>query len=181
MSAAIRMDALIRDVLEYGRVVNADLVLKPLNVEALVNDIIRSYPQFQPYASQMEIVPPLLPVLGNQAAMTQIVSNLLSNALKFVAPGKTPHVRIRTEARGDHVRLWFEDDGVGIPENLRGRIFQLFQRGHGAEYEGTGLGLAIVRKAAERMHGTTGVESIPGEGSRFWVELQSSAIGTKKP
>jgi PAS domain S-box-containing protein len=174
ITAALRMDALIRDVLEYGRIMKAELALRPVNVEALINDIVRSYPQFQPPGGDIEIAQPLLPVLGNEAAMTQIISNLLSNAVKFVAPGVSPKVRIRTESRGDRVRLSFEDNGVGIPENLQTRIFELFQRAHGAEYEGTGLGLAIVRKAAERMHGTVAVESEPGKGSRFWVELQAA-------
>jgi len=173
ISAAHRMDTLIRDVLEYGRMVKTDLVLKPVNLDMLITDIVRSYPQFDSPGAHIEIVHPLLPVLGNEAATTQIVSNLLSNALKFVAPGKRPNLRIRTEPRGDRVRLWFEDEGVGIPETLRGRIFELFQRGHGVEYEGTGLGLAIVRKAAERMQGTVGLESEPGYGSRFWVDLKT--------
>jgi PAS domain S-box-containing protein len=172
-SAAQRMDTLIRDVLEYGRIVKADLVLKPINLDAQINDIVRSHPPFDSPGAHIEIVHPLLPVLGDEAAITQIVSNLLGNALKFVAPGKRPEVRIRTEPRGDRVRLWFEDNGVGIPEPSRGRIFELFQRGHGVEYEGTGLGLAIVRKAAQRIQGTVGLESELGHGSRFWVELQA--------
>jgi PAS domain S-box-containing protein len=173
ISSARRMDTLIRDVLEYGRMVKIDLVLKPVNLDAQLSDIVRSYPPFESPDAHIEIVHPLLPVMGDEAAITQIVSNLLGNALKFVAPGKRPEVRIHTEARGDRVRLWFEDNGVGIPEKWRGRIFELFQRGHGAEYEGTGLGLAIVRKAAERIQGTVGLESEPGQGSRFWVELKA--------
>jgi PAS domain S-box-containing protein len=173
ISSALRMDTLIRDVLEYGRTVKTDLVLKPVNLDVQINDIVGSYPPFDSQVARIEIVHPLLPVLGNEAAVTQIVSNLLGNAVKFVAPGKRPEVLIRTENRGDHVRIWFEDNGVGIPQASRGRIFELFQRGHGAEYEGTGLGLAIVRKAAERIQGTVGLESEPGHGSRFWVELKA--------
>jgi signal transduction histidine kinase len=173
ISSALRMDTLIRDVLEYGRIVKTDLVLKPVNLDVQINDIVGSYPPFDSQVARIKIVHPLLPVLGNEAAVTQIVSNLLGNAVKFVAPGKRPEVLIRTENRGDHVRIWFEDNGVGIPEASRGRIFELFQRGHGAEYEGTGLGLAIVRKAAERIQGTVGLESEPGHGSRFWVELKA--------
>ena len=171
ITAALRMDALIRDVLEYGRMIKTELVLQSLDVEMLIKEIVQSYPQFQSPDADIEIGSPLPPVLGNAAALTQIISNLISNAVKFVAPGRKPRLRIRAERRGEHVRLWFEDNGVGIPENLRGRIFELFQRGHGSEYEGTGLGLAIVRKAAERMHGKVGVDSSPGQGSRFWVEL----------
>jgi PAS domain S-box-containing protein len=174
ITAALRMDALIRDVLEYGRILKTELVLQPVDVEMLIKEIIQSYPQFQSPEANIEIASPLPPVLGNAAALTQIISNLLSNAVKFVAPGTKPRLRVRAETRGDRVRLWFEDNGVGIPENLRGRIFELFQRGHGSEYEGTGFGLAIVRKAAERMQGKVGVDSSPGQGSRFWVELKAA-------
>jgi signal transduction histidine kinase len=71
------------------------------------------------------------------------------------------------------VRLWVEDNGIGIaPENLE-RIFGAFARLHGKQdYPGTGLGLTIVRKGAERMGGRAGVESELGKGSRFWVELR---------
>jgi len=173
ISSAVRMDTLIRDVLEYGRIVNTDLELTAMNLDVQIGDIVRSYPRFDSPGAHIEIVHPLLPVMGNEAAIAQIVSNLLGNALKFVAPGKKPELRIGTEPRGDRVRLWFEDNGVGIPKTSHGRIFDLFQRGHGAEYEGTGLGLAIVRKAAERIQGTVGLESELGQGSRFWVELKA--------
>jgi signal transduction histidine kinase len=69
------------------------------------------------------------------------------------------------------VRVWFEDNGIGIDAPGQRRLFQMFQRIHGEEYEGMGIGLAIVRKAVERMHGSAGVESQPGVGSRFWLQL----------
>jgi signal transduction histidine kinase len=68
------------------------------------------------------------------------------------------------------VRIWVEDDGIGIPEHSLQRIFDMFQRAT-TDQEGTGIGLAIVRKVVERMGGAAGVESQPGQGSRFWVEL----------
>jgi len=70
----------------------------------------------------------------------------------------------------DHVRIWVEDQGIGIPKIAQERIFGLFQRAT-TKHEGTGIGLAIVRKVVERIGGKVGVESQPGQGSRFWVEL----------
>jgi signal transduction histidine kinase len=70
------------------------------------------------------------------------------------------------------VRLWIEDNGIGIAPEHQQRIFRVFERLHGIEsYPGTGIGLAIVRKGLERMGGHAGVESQAGEGSRFWIDL----------
>jgi signal transduction histidine kinase len=114
-----------------------------------------------------------LPVLkAHRVTLVQILSNLLSNAIKFVAPGVDPTVEVRTEERDGVVRVWVEDNGIGIDGTHAERIFRMFERLHGAEaYPGTGVGLAIVRKAVERMGGRVGVESETGSGSKFWFEL----------
>lgn len=98
-------------------------------------------------------------------------------------PGTEPAPRrAQEEAQGSKiqlqqppmVRLWFEDNGTGIPRDGQHQIFDMFQRMHGSEYEGTGIGLALVRKVTERMGGRVGVESELGKGSRFWVELRAA-------
>jgi signal transduction histidine kinase len=73
----------------------------------------------------------------------------------------------------DHVRLWFEDNGIGIEKEFHDKIWQMFQQ-LDKSYEGTGIGLALVRKVVGRMNGTAGVESDPGHGSRFWIELDQA-------
>jgi signal transduction histidine kinase len=86
-------------------------------------------------------------------------------------------VNIHDEKRGDHVRIWVEDNGIGIAPEHQQRIFRIFERLHGREsYSGTGIGLAIVEKAISRMKGQVGVESDLGKGSRFWVELPYHAV-----
>jgi signal transduction histidine kinase len=103
------------------------------------------------------------------------VTNLLANAVKFVTPGVVPEIRIRSERFDGKVRLWFEDNGVGIDPSHHERIFQIFGQVHPeGRYAGTGIGLAIVRKAVQRMNGELGVESELGTGSRFWFILDAA-------
>jgi signal transduction histidine kinase len=191
-SAAARMDRLIQDVLQYSRLARSELRLSPVNVQELLRGIIESYPAFQPPQVEIQINGPLPRMLGNEAALTQCFSNLLGNALKFVAPGTRPQVRVWAERVGDPkaetrdpqpatlsiVRLSFADNGIGIPKDAHERIFKMFQR-LDKSYDGTGVGLTVVRKAVEKMGGTVGLESEPGRGSRFWIELK--AAGDSKP
>jgi PAS domain S-box-containing protein len=172
MAAAARMDLLIQDALSYSKVVREELVLHPVDTLGLLRELIHSYPGFQPPKAQVHLDSSLPPVLGNEAGLTQCFSNLLSNAVKFVQQGQLPRVVISWEARGEHVRLWFEDNGIGIPLEYQERIFGMFQR-LSKDFEGTGIGLALVRKVVDRMLGRVGVESAPGQGSRFWVELKN--------
>lgn len=172
--SAERLDALIQDVLNYSRVVHMELRLERVDVETLIGDIVRSYPNLQPFQNHIVMQKPLPAVHANLAALTQVISNLLGNGVKFVARGAQPRIVVRADnAREGNVRLWFEDNGIGISPEATKRIFQMFQRAHRADvYEGTGMGLAIVRKAVERMGGAVGVESELNSGSRFWVELK---------
>jgi signal transduction histidine kinase len=109
-------------------------------------------------------------------ALGQAVENLITNGLKFVPDGMAPKVRVEAQTIGKLVRLWVIDNGIGIPEEHHSRIFRVFERLHTAEtFPGTGIGLAIVRKGVERMNGRVGLESSPGQGSRFWIELPAAA------
>ena len=178
-SAAARMDKLIQDVLQYSRLARPQLELTPQDVQGLLRSIIETYPTFQPPAVEVQIQDPLPTVLANEAALTQCFSNLLGNAIKFVAPGTRPCVRIwaeKAQAAPGAVRLWVADNGIGIPKEAQDKIFKMFQR-LDKSYEGTGAGLALVRKSVEKMGGRVGVESEPGQGSRFWVELKAAEAG----
>ena len=176
IAAARRMEALIQDLLDYGRLARAELPLKDLPLamaiaaaqERVAQDIQRRH-------AVIELQEPLPPVHAHPAMLVQVLTNLLGNAVKFVAPGTTPHVRLRAEPRGDCVRVWVEDNGIGIKPEHQERIFGVFERLHGQEtYPGTGVGLAIVKKGCERMEGSCGVQSQPGAGSRFWFQLPAA-------
>jgi PAS domain S-box-containing protein len=172
VNASERMDRLIRDVLTFTRVSREEVRFERVDVDRLIRDIIKERQDWQPPAAVIQIESPLLPMCGHQTFLTQCIMNLLDNAIKFVSPETSPHVQIYSETLGDKVRLWFQDHGIGIEKSAQEKVFKVFQRAHiGGRYEGTGIGLAVVRRAVERMDGTVGVESEPGRGSRFWIEL----------
>ncbi len=187
MKSAERLDLLVRDVLNYSRVANAPVDLKPVPLDGLVDNIVNEYPVLASTRAQVEIQQPLPAVYGHEGFVGQALSNLLTNAVKFVPPDRTPHVRLWAEETHPSdtdvrrkgfgparwVRIWVEDNGVGIAPQDQQRIFRIFERIYpSTKFEGTGIGLAIVQKAVERMGGRVGVQSAPGEGSKFWIELR---------
>ena len=184
------MDLLVKDALDYSRVALENLPLHVVDLEGLVRSLVVTYPNLDPARSDISIEGKLPLVIGNEVMLTQCMSNLLGNAVKFVKPGTRPRVRVWSgagldgkgppgaggEAAGDFVRVYVEDNGIGIPEEAQSRLFGLFQR-IASDYEGTGLGLAIVRRVVVKMGGSVGVKSRPGEGSCFWVQLRSAPLG----
>jgi signal transduction histidine kinase len=175
--AAKRMDALTRDLLAYGRVARESVTLEPVHLQLLLETVIALDGAGHKNPAKIIIEPDLLDVMGHCFLLEQCLSNLINNATKFVSPGVTPKVRIRTEPRGDQVRLWIEDNGIGIDPTYHYKIFSMFERvGDLHRYEGTGIGLAIVHRAVQRMGGACGVESAPGQGSRFWIDLLAASL-----
>jgi signal transduction histidine kinase len=116
---------------------------------------------------------PATTVVCTPGALTSVLSNVLSNAVKYVREGtKLPHqVNVSVEQRADVVRIEIEDNGPGLPAGADQRIFEPFTRLE-THQTGTGLGLATVKRIVEAYNGHVGVNSELGKGSRFWVELQ---------
>lgn len=180
ISSAERMDLLITDALAYSQTVRQHLVLGQVDLHRLIRGMLDSYPEFRSEAENIVLEGSIPLVLGNQAGLTQVFSNLIGNALKFHEPGQPPKIRIWAEAvadpdcSGPHssgwIRIWVEDNGIGISATLLPRIFNMFARGRSGQ-AGTGIGLALVRKIVDQMGGRVGVESQEGKGSRFWIEL----------
>ncbi|HXA14837.1 MAG TPA: ATP-binding protein [Opitutaceae bacterium] len=171
-AAAQTMDHLLADLLAFSHISQQKIELMPVALEDVIQDALSAC-QLDIKKSQARIknIPPWPTVMAHATTLRQVLVNLLSNALKFVAT-EAPLIRLWSEDRpGGIVRIWVEDNGIGIPTEFQEKIFQVFQRLHTTSYAGTGIGLAIVQKGMERMSGQVGVLSAPGEGSKFWIEL----------
>jgi PAS domain S-box-containing protein len=171
-ASAQHMEKLILDLLTYSRLSRTEIQLQVVSLERIVSQAIEQINlKLDQVQAEITIEEPLQTMFANKTILLQIVTNLLSNALKFVAVGVKPQIRIWTEMKGDRVRLCLADNGIGIAPQHQERIFGVFERLHGNEtYPGTGIGLAIVKKGMERLAGSFGVESELGKGSCFWVE-----------
>jgi signal transduction histidine kinase len=169
------MDAMLMDLLAFSAVSQKRVELTSISLESVVQSVLsRLGKDIQDKGARVETIGSWPSVLAHESTLAQALFNLISNALKFVAPDVLPVVRLRTEDRGEFIRIWVEDNGLGIAPDHQNQIFQLFTRLDGAKYGGTGIGLAIVEKGVKRMGGRVGVEASLGQGSRFWFELPKS-------
>jgi PAS domain S-box-containing protein len=173
VNSAKYMDALLNDLLDYSRLSRADLEREPVDLKKEVAELLVQLDgEVQRKDAEVKVDLAVTSVTAHAGTLRQIFSNLLCNALKFVHPERKPVIRVSSEQGERVVRIWVEDNGIGIAPEHRERIFRLFERLHTPQaYPGTGIGLALVRKGAERMGGCAGVESEPDRGSRFWIEL----------
>ena len=172
-AAADRLQVLIADLLTFSRLQRADIKLRRADPNRIVHrqaEQVRMLPGGDD--AIIDITEPLPLVCAESAVLEQAFANLLSNAVKFRRHGERAHVRVWGEIHHDRVRLWVEDQGIGIAPEHHDRIFGAFERLHGQEtYPGSGMGLAIVKTGIERMSGAAGVVSEAGHGAKFWIEL----------
>jgi len=172
-----RLARLVDDLLDLQKIEAGEMHFdfKKLNVNQLVKEAVESTTG---YAETLGIhVTTILPaqellVRGDHSRLIQVMNNLLSNAIKFSKEGGS--VQGRVEEIGDRVRISVHDEGVGIPENARDRIFVKFSQVDSSDIRkvgGTGLGLNISKQIVERHDGTIDFTSEPGVGSIFFFEL----------
>ena len=146
-NAAERLDRLIQDLLSYTRVARYAVAPYVVDLDKFVRELIQGYPDLHPPAAEVVIEGTLPRVLGHEPALTQIFANLLGNATKFIKPGVPSKIRISSEDKGELVRFWIEDNGIGIEPRDFERIFQMFvQVNDPKTYSGTGSAFPLSRK-----------------------------------
>jgi PAS domain S-box-containing protein len=173
---------LIDDVLDLARIEAGGVTIstEPVTVAPLVEEVVST---LEPMATRagisIEVTPisgELPPVIADRTRLAQILMNFGSNAVKYNRAGG--HVIFRAAREGAAVRFTVSDDGLGIPEDKRARIFEPFHRAgqEAGPIEGTGIGLAISKRLATLMKGAIGFSSETDRGSTFWVEVPVAPV-----
>ncbi len=174
---------IINDILDFSKIESNHMELETIDFDLIkvVEDTLAMFAQ-PAHEKGLELaaqfIPPVLHcgVRGDSFRLSQIIANLLNNAIKFTAQGEVV-VRIEMHEETDalaRIRMCVEDTGIGISADCHDRIFDYFSQADGSttrQYGGTGLGLTICKKLLTLMRGTIRVESSPGHGSKFWIEL----------
>jgi PAS domain S-box-containing protein len=169
-----RMRALIDDLLEYSRVETMGKPLAVVNMTAVVNDTIRSLKAPIEETRAEIAVDPMPTIIADGAQMTQVMQNLIENAIRFHGDER-PQIHITATIGEKEWTFAVKDNGIGVNPAYQDRMFQIFQRLHSKEkYPGTGVGLAIVKRIIDRHGGRVWVESEEGKGATFYFTIPRS-------
>ena len=177
VSAAGRMSHLIEDLLQYSRVARAAAQPRdPLPLgEAIQSALLNLGLLIDEKQAVVTVDEPLPVIEADRTQMTQLFQNLISNGIKY-SGGAQPRIHIRGELTEDDLIVSVSDNGIGIADEYRQRIFGMFKRLHGRDVPGTGIGLALCRRIVENHGGRIWVESAPGAGSTFYFALPAAAV-----
>jgi signal transduction histidine kinase len=173
-----RMERLVNDLVDVSRVQAGmlELHLEPTDLATVVREAVEELRQVNPDRTLRLVLPAeqQVPVMADARRLGQVVTNYMTNALKY-APADRP-VTVGLAAEGKEARVWVRDEGPGVPAKEQEHIWERFHRVRGIAVQsgsgvGLGLGLHISRTIIEQHHGQVGVESTPGVGSTFWFSL----------
>ncbi len=177
VDGALRMQALIGDLLAYSRVSRPGLKADPIAAGDVVTHALKNL-QVAITESGVRIThDPLPPIRGNQTQLAQLFQNLIGNAIKFRGE-RPPEIHIGVTRRADAVEFSVRDNGIGFDPKYAPKVFVIFHRLHArGKYPGTGIGLSICKKIVEQHGGRIWVESAPGVGTTFFFTIPDTPPG----
>jgi signal transduction histidine kinase len=176
-----RLELLVNDLTDVSRIEagKLELRLEEADLAAIVHQAVEAQRQAAPERPIRFPCPAeeSVPVVADPWRIEQVVTNYLTNALKYAPPDRPVEVGVQTMPQ--HARVWVRDEGPGLPPEEQERVWERFHRVTGIEVQsgtgvGLGLGLHICRTIIERHQGQVGVESTPGVGSTFWFTLPNA-------
>ncbi len=181
VKGAFRMDQLLRDLLDYSRIGRTRLIVSPVPLDSLVEEVLHNLSRQIDDSNAVINVGKLPVVNGHESQLEQLFQNLLSNALKF-SGNKPPEISISSETKDHEAVISITDNGIGIDDRYRDKIFTIFQRLHTQEkYQGTGIGLAICKRVVQQHGGELWFESEMGKGTTFYVSLPLTEPALETP
>lgn len=180
-TAAKRMRALVRDLLDYSRIGYEESRYQMVSMHECLKIALDNLEQdIEDQEAEIVIDGHFPNVKGNPVQLVRLYQNLIGNAIKYRNKDKNPYIHISVKATGNEWVFSVEDNGIGIDQNYLKQIFVPFKRLHTAkEYPGTGIGLAMCKKIAEAHHGRIWVQSELGAGSTFYFTLPMSLASEK--
>jgi PAS domain S-box-containing protein len=176
-----RMGQLIDDLLSFSRLGRSRLAREPVDMAALAQSAFGEVTTEGRRGTVDLTVGELASVVGDPTLLRQVWANLLSNALRFSAGVPRPSIAVDCRPADGELVYSVADNGPGFDLRHAGKLFQVFERLHGSEYEGSGIGLAIVRRAVEVHGGRVWAESAPGEGATFLFSLPAARPPKARP
>lgn len=174
LDASYRMKTLIKDLLEYSRI-GTERKLAPVDCNALLKNVSADLEIAISDAEAKIICEPLPTVQGYSTEIKQLFQNLLANAIKFRRKDMAPIIKFSCVDTGNYWQFSVADNGIGIEEEYKEKIFLIFQRLHNkTDYEGSGIGLAHCKKIVEIHGGQIWMESVPNEGTTFYFTIRKN-------
>lgn len=169
LSSSGKMRQLIDDILSFAGVSGQSLNKNVFSVNRLLKELFQTINIEANYSkATIHISEDLPSILGDKRMLTQVWSNLVTNALKYSEQEEAPFIEIGYNVKDDKTVYFVRDNGIGFDPKYKEKLFDLFSRFSGGDYEGTGVGLAIVKKIIEKHNGEIWAESEPGKGSTFF-------------
>lgn len=173
-----KMESLLAGLLRYSRLGRVALILRPLNMNGVLAEILAAM-KFQLDEAKAEVhVEPLPTCLGDHVQTSQVFANLIDNALKYRAPGRRLRVGISGRVHEGQAVYAVADNGVGIAPEHQTKVFEIFHRLNPDTTNGEGLGLTIAQRVLERQNGKIWVESRADDGATFFVSLPAISHGS---
>ena len=173
-----KMESLLAGLLRYSRLGRVALILRPLNMNGVLGEILAAM-KFQLDEAKAEVHVESLPTcVGDNVQTSQVFANLIDNALKYRAPERPLRVRITGRVHEGQAIYEVADNGVGIAPEHQNKVFEIFHRLNPDATNGEGLGLTIAQRVLERQNGKIRVESRAGEGATFFVSLPAINAGS---
>ncbi|WP_318719715.1 sensor histidine kinase [Roseofilum sp. SBFL] len=172
ISAGDRMKRLIQDLLIYAKMGQEQIALEPVDCNEIIGQVKENLASAIAERNVNLICSSLPTVQGNELQLVQLFQNLINNAIKFTAPDRQPEIQIKVVIRKNKCLISIKDNGIGIPLDKTGEVFQVFKRFHDSKkYSGHGIGLATCRKIAENHGGKIWFKSEVDVGTSFYFTL----------